>query len=321
MNLLSEFFDLGFSTILFKKEDALALGRGLLLGDDSGFSIELKRLAKSAGVTHLVAASGANLHFATSIGSLVTNKSRRVFVEVSRLVSVGLYLFLAGWSGSLWRATLHFILQFVGLFFGFRLPFWSTAVITVFFSLAWWGNIGFWLSFLAILGLRFSQKFLPGEKRSTLFPQKVRVQNYWWRELSTGVWVTGFVSLLLVPLFGWESIVWLSPLTTLLSSLVTPIYTWLMLILVSLEHLGNNVALLFPSLLLTFVKEFLERFIMVLWISLISLWRGASLFSTTFSAIVFLVGMSLFMLGPILQVTAKGRSKRMIRRWRKGMPL
>lgn len=162
------------------QSDEKALTNGLLFGSDEGFSPQLKQLTREAGVSHLVAASGANLRFVESLWNLVFWLFGSHFVQCTSIVAILGYWFLAEQSGSLWRASLMWVITWVGRLRGKRIPVWfslgivvglTTLFVPVFLS------PGFWLSVLAIIGLFFSRSMLSGEKKKALFPQRYLLSN------------------------------------------------------------------------------------------------------------------------------------------------
>jgi len=157
------------------QSDEKALTNGLLFGSDEGFSPQLKELTREAGVSHLVAASGANLRFVESLWSLVFWPFGTHFVQSTSIAAILGYWFLAEQSGSLWRASLMWAITWGGRLRGQRIPAWySLAVVVVLtiFVAPTFLTPGFWLSVLAIIGLFFSRIILSGEKKKALFPQR-----------------------------------------------------------------------------------------------------------------------------------------------------
>jgi predicted membrane metal-binding protein len=163
-----------FSSDSENRSDALALQKGLLLGDDEGFSPNFQLLTRLSGVSHLVAASGSNLSLVekiTSLGGLID------FWNWSRWAvpawMIGYYLWTGG-SPSLWRATIFWGTQWFGKFFLKRPVSLATQLKILFagtflFNPDFTGQIGFILSLSAILGLHFSRHFLSGENSMQLF--------------------------------------------------------------------------------------------------------------------------------------------------------
>jgi len=155
------------------QNDQQALINGLLFGSDEGFSANLKQLTRDAGVSHLVAASGANLRFVEILWNQVFWLFGTGFVQFTSILAVAGYWFLAEPSGSLWRASLMWTFSWLGRLVGKRIPAWyslgMTVLLTVVAAQAFL-TPGFWLSTLAIIGLFFSRLLISGEKKKALFP-------------------------------------------------------------------------------------------------------------------------------------------------------
>lgn len=185
--------------------EATALGWGLVLGDDQDFSAEMTSLAKAAGVSHLTAASGANIQLfqstAKPLGSWFWGQ------WLVRALIIPLYWILSGPSGSLWRASLGSgVLTAATLWGRPVLIWWLLGLILITTSLTtWWSAIGFWLSWLAVLGLHVSQRLLPGEDNHPLLPQIRAINNFGLGQLIPGTVILLFVSYPLWRLFGvWQ---------------------------------------------------------------------------------------------------------------------
>jgi predicted membrane metal-binding protein len=180
------------------QNDRNALTNGLLFGSDAGFSSELVALTRAAGVTHLVAASGANLRFVEGLWSGVFGRFGGRFVQYSSLVAVLAYWGMAEQSGSLWRASLMWSITWLGRLMGKRIPLWYSLGVTVLLT----GILaqefltpGFWLSALAMVGIFFSRRLRSGEKKSPLFPHSQSICNSVAKSLTEGTLVFVMVTL------------------------------------------------------------------------------------------------------------------------------
>jgi predicted membrane metal-binding protein len=154
----------------FTLTDEKALGDGLLFGDDTGFSWDFAQLVRQAGVSHVVAASGANLNFVLTLPRLIVGQYWWLFQSVSALCIV-LYWNEAVHSGSLWRAIVMWLLNWLALIWG-RPSNWGWNVFVVVVVTCWAAptflSHGFWLSVLAIIGLSISQSILSSEKKTLI---------------------------------------------------------------------------------------------------------------------------------------------------------
>jgi len=159
--------------------DALPLANGFLLGQDDEFSKEFAALVKQTGVTHLVAASGANLAF---LEKIFTPCLRFFSIKVKKIVLIQMslgYFVLVGSSGSLWRALIMWILPWMAWWLGRKvspmLLLFQVVVVTVLFRVEFLASASFWLSWLAMCGLLFSRLGAFREKNFQYFslPQKL----------------------------------------------------------------------------------------------------------------------------------------------------
>jgi competence protein ComEC len=220
------------------QNDQKALVEGLLFGSDEGFSRELRVLTRAAGVTHLVAASGANLRFVTALWNAIFGLFHRKFVQYSSFLGIALYWSLAEQSGSLWRASGMWGITWIGSLWGKRIPLWYSLILTILITALMartYLSPGFWLSSLAMVGVIFSQKFFSGEKKSALFPQRKFYSKNVALLIAEGTIVFGCVSVWLVSQYNaFEPIGIYS--TFLLSFFVDPL-VWLGIAQLVLESL------------------------------------------------------------------------------------
>lgn len=139
-------------------EPAASLGLGYLIGIRSSIPATLTLALTITGLTHIVAVSGYNL-------TIIVRAIRRVFGKLSRYQNVilsaaliGIFVLCTGNNPSIARATIISLLGLVAWYYGreFRpilLILWG-AVITAWISPTYvWGNIGWYLSFLAFIGI------------------------------------------------------------------------------------------------------------------------------------------------------------------------
>lgn len=230
---------LGLSPIFLQILDAQALGWGLVLGDDEDFSRFLKQTTRDAGVTHLTAASGANIRLFQRV--LQPFKWSFWLLLILEIGMVFLYWNLSGASGSLWRASVFSLLLSGGKIFGRPVSVFWLLLFVVLATLGtdWLDNLGFWLSWLAITGVFVSQRFLSGENKTVFSPHLYNFVKSVRSDLYCGAVVLTFVSGIILQVFGvWQPQGFLG---TFLSTPLLPSYITLFLIVVSLEK-SNLVA-------------------------------------------------------------------------------
>ena len=209
----------------FLQSDAQALGWGLLFGDDKAFSPGFSQLVQAVGVTHLVAASGANLRFILALPEWAINRFSWRWYQGLSVVVVLWYWGAAHQSGSLWRATLMWGLSWLSLWWGRPVLLWWTwlvsTVITWLLDTTWLSH-SYWLSSLAILGLTFSQKFFSDEKNNRLLTYSENRMKKW-----SQAWFVGGVIFACVAGYLWQLFQSFEPVgvaTTFLLDPMIPIY-------------------------------------------------------------------------------------------------
>jgi len=190
----------------FSPGDAFALGKGLLYGDDSAFSSGFREVIASAGVTHLVAASGANLAYVLLFPQRLLGSRNRLLYQVVSFTLIWFYWSLAEQSGSLWRAMGMWLLTFVAACFGrsslngWILLLW-TAICFLWFRDRLFTH-SYFLSSLAILGLVFSQFLKSGENNiAVIMHSKKRM--YFWMNLLKRMWFEGSAIFVAVEMYLW----------------------------------------------------------------------------------------------------------------------
>src|SRR3989338_26034 len=141
-----------------KDSRANALLKGILLGDKSALSVDQKFTFKSAGISHIVVASGQNLAMLAQIIEVVLAPvgylPRNLLILI---ISLG-YAMMVGNEPSIWRAFI-----FISFIVGGRLvgrksrPVYLLTItalaLSVFKPFSIFFNLGFQLSFMAFLGV------------------------------------------------------------------------------------------------------------------------------------------------------------------------
>lgn len=136
----------------------VGLGIGFLTGQNQTLPPELLDAMKTAGLTHIVVASGYNL-------TILVRLARRVFVRISKYLAalsaslmIGGFMTVTGLSPSMSRAGLVAGLSLAAWYYGRKfhplvlLPF--AAAVTLLINPAYgWGDIGWQLSFAAFAGV------------------------------------------------------------------------------------------------------------------------------------------------------------------------
>jgi len=249
-------------------EPQASLGLGFLLGIKTGISNTLNDQMKLLGLTHIVVASGYNL-------TILVRLARRLFERISKFQTAAVstvlmagFVAVTGFSASMSRAALVTGLALTAWYYGRRihpitLLLFAAAVTAAVNPLFLWGDLGWWLSFLAFGGVLILapllQKRIFGDKKPKLFGQIVLE--------------TISAQLLAMPLimfvFGNFSV-----LSLLANVLVVPLVPLAML----LTFVGGIAGVLLPgvapvialpaTILLSFITEVVQSLAQIPWASL-----------------------------------------------------
>ncbi len=147
-----------FNNLLPPDQSALLLG--IVFGVRTNISDSFMQNLRSAGVLHVIAASGMNV---TLVGGFLSSMSilflKRQWAIILTIFGLFFYALLAGLQPSIIRATimgcLVFSAQLLGRQYFASLALFLTAFIMLFISPFLFFDIGFQLSFLATLGLLY----------------------------------------------------------------------------------------------------------------------------------------------------------------------
>lgn len=173
------------------KEDAIGVAIALLLGNKDYLSDDIKEKYAGAGAMHVLAVSG--LHVGVIAGILgflfqwIGRKDKRFLPLKILLLIVGVFSFalLTGASASVLRTSLMFCILCIGNLLSHRQNIYNTLAASAFIILSidilQILNIGFQLSYLAVLGIVFFQP-----KIYRLWYVENRAIKYIWTLTSVG---------------------------------------------------------------------------------------------------------------------------------------
>jgi competence protein ComEC len=139
-------------------EPEASLGIGYLLGQSSSLPQELSNQFKTVGLTHAVVASGYNLTILVAFATRIFAKKSKYLTLLTSGTMISGFMLITGFSPSMSRAGLVSGLSLLAWYYGRKihpfvlLPF--AAAITVLLKPAYiWGDIGWYLSFTAFVGV------------------------------------------------------------------------------------------------------------------------------------------------------------------------
>lgn len=159
-------------------EPLSSFAAGLMIGQRSTIPDSIITDLRNSGLAHIIAVSGYNLTIIVrAVMSLLRRGSRYQKLMLS-LAVIGSFLLITGFSASIVRAAIVSMLSLVAWYYGrtFRpaVLLLLSAVITVLFRPEYvWGDVGWYLSFLAFTGVMIigpvvRQRFFPGKELKLL---------------------------------------------------------------------------------------------------------------------------------------------------------
>lgn len=171
-------------------EENQGLVIALSLGDKSNLSMEKRNNFANAGAMHVLAVSGmhvgillAFLHF---IFQKISFLRKRNLYLYTALILLWCFAFLTGMSASVVRAVAMFTLLAIGQikghrFFGLQAIF-ASALFLLIFNPLFIFDIGFQLSYLAVIGISLFYRPILG-----LFHSRYKIINWFWQGTAVGI--------------------------------------------------------------------------------------------------------------------------------------
>jgi competence protein ComEC len=139
-------------------EPLASFGAGLLIGQRSTIPADVNQQLAAVGLTHLVAVSGYNLTIIVDAVRRLTGKRSKYQSFMLSTLLIGLFLLVTGLSASIVRAAIVSMLSLSAWYYGRRvkpllLISLAAAVTALWSPLYIWGDISWYLSFLAFFGV------------------------------------------------------------------------------------------------------------------------------------------------------------------------
>ncbi len=171
-------------------EENQGLVVALTLGDKSKLSIEKRNHFANAGAMHVLAVSGMHvgilLGFLQWIFFLIKPLRKRNLYLFFALILIWAFAFLTGMSASVARAVTMFSILAVGQLMGKKFfslqAIFASALFLLIFNPLFLFDIGFQLSYLAVLGIAFFYRPITSMIH---FPYKIL--NYFWQGTALGI--------------------------------------------------------------------------------------------------------------------------------------
>lgn len=153
---LERFFD---DSVFTTQERGVA--KALLLGDNSEMDKEVQRTYRTAGVVHVLCVSGMHLgivaYVISAFFSFLKGKRQKFIRFFIVCLFLWFYAYITGLSPSVCRAACMFTFAQAGFCFGRRTSIYRSLVLSAWVLLLispqWLFNVGFQLSYLAVVGI------------------------------------------------------------------------------------------------------------------------------------------------------------------------
>lgn len=230
---------------LYLSYNSSAVLKAMLLGDKSFLNLKMKDDFSKSGLSHIIAISGMHITLLSSLFlslSLALGFSRRQSFYLSIFFLI-FYLILIGAPASACRASLMGFLSFLALYFGrpgnlINVLFFSALVLLFINPLLIFGDIGFQLSFLAVLGIIYLNNSVKNFLILRLF-KRFKFNGAIIDILS----ITISVQLITLPILisSFEQVSLIAPLSNLL-------VVWLLPIIISLAIIASIFCFIFSFL-------------------------------------------------------------------------
>lgn len=139
-------------------EPAASFGIGLLIGQTSDLPKDYVNVLRIVGLSHIIAVSGYNLTIMADIFNKRFKRGSKFSRLILSLLLINVFVLLAGTSASIARAAAVSMLVAVSSYYGRRLKPLVLILLVAAGSALWnplnlWGDIGWYLSFLAFFGV------------------------------------------------------------------------------------------------------------------------------------------------------------------------
>lgn len=231
---------------------------GLLVGARKGIPLDLMEQFNITGLTHIIAISGYNITIIiVFVMWMLKGLPRRIGFGIA-VGSIVLFTLFVGASPAVVRASIMGILGLIALNYGRQTNISLTILWTAFFMVLWnpkilWWDVGFQLSFSAVLGLIYVAPLF--EKYSAKLPQAFGIREAILMTLSAQVMALPII------IFNFERLSLISPISNLLVAFALPPAMLFGFIAVLVSFLSHTLALI-PAYLtwgvLTYIVKVIE---------------------------------------------------------------
>jgi competence protein ComEC len=215
-SLRRQFFASVYSVL---PEPQASLGLGFLVGLRSQLPEDLDEQLQVVGLTHIVVASGYNLTVLVRLSRRVLAKYSKYQALVGSLALIAGFLTVTGASPSMVRASVVTVLSLLAWYYGrkFRptlILLLGAALTAGYNPLYIWGDLGWWLSFLAFAGVLILAPLITvrlyGKKSPSMLVQ-VGIETLAAQALATPLIIFAFGKLSMIALIANMAVVPLIP--------------------------------------------------------------------------------------------------------------
>ncbi len=214
---------------------------GLLVGARKGIPPELMEKFNITGLTHIIAISGYNITIIIVFVMWILKGLPRRIAFISAIVAIALFTLFVGASPAVVRASIMGILGLIALNYGRQSNIHLTVLWTAFFMVLWnpkilWWDVGFQLSFAAVLGLIYVAPLF--DRYSRKLPETFGVREAILMTLSAQVMA------LPVIIYNFERLSLISPLANLLVAFAIPLAMLFGFLAILFSFFFNGLALI-----------------------------------------------------------------------------
>lgn len=231
---------------------------GLLVGARKGIPDELMEKFNITGLTHIIAISGYNITIIIVFVMWILKSLPRRISFIVAIVAIVLFTLFVGASPAVVRASIMGILGLIALNYGRQNNIHITVLFSAFFMVLWnpkilWFDVGFQLSFAAVLGLIYVAPVF--DKYAKKLPKAFGVREAIQMTLSAQVMALPII------VFNFERLSIIAPLANLLVIFAIPPAMMFGFVAVLLSFISTPLSLIFGYItwgILTYIIKIIE---------------------------------------------------------------
>ncbi len=231
---------------------------GLLVGARKGIPEDLMEKFNITGLTHIIAISGYNITIIIVFVMWILKGLPRKKAFIVAIIAITLFTFFAGASPAVVRASIMGILGLIALNYGRQNNIHITVLMSAFLMILWnpkilWWDVGFQLSFAAVLGLIYVAPLF--DKYAKKLPKAFGVREAIQMTLSAQVMALPII------IYNFERLSIIAPIANLLVIFAIPPTMLFGFIAVVLSFIFTPLSLIFGYIawgILTYIIKIIE---------------------------------------------------------------